>query len=327
MRATARTTSFRLFFSLFVLLTNWQIIVEDEDGEVVKTYELPSQKSSNQEGSDLIGSSLKYLGLGSLARQPEKEKTAEAATEEGNAPAAPAAEDSSKAPVKPSWVRRLSSAPQHPDQQQDDKQIRFTIGGVGRRMTKEDFINEVQNLDAKTRKEVVDHSTASSGLKRVARGDPPKRQQSQAVIPKIVEHESENNGSRSRSTERNRSNSSSVSPRRQAPPSSQRGRAGSSRGKGLEEPAETAVERKRRLAVLAAQAEDEDDAEGSGSGSGSGGPDVHETPAERRRREAALGVGGSADTYDSDSDDEGIPRVPPVRKGIRFAEDSRKSKK
>lgn len=43
----------------------------------------------------------------------------------------------------------------------------------------------------------------------------------------------------------------------------------------------------------------------------------HETPAERRRREAALGSSG---VNDDDSDDEGGERVPPSRRGIRFAD-------
>lgn len=40
-----------------------------------------------------------------------------------------------------------------------------------------------------------------------------------------------------------------------------------------------------------------------------------ETPAERKRRLAALGT-----TAGDDSDDEGDPRVPPVKRGIRFAD-------
>lgn len=62
-------------------------------------------------------------------------------------------------------------------------------------------------------------------------------------------------------------------------------------------------------------------ASGSGSGSGSRGPEVSETPAERRRREAALGVSGGA--VEEDSDDDDTPRVPPPvakSRGIRFAQ-------
>ncbi|TQS31625.1 hypothetical protein Golomagni_08089, partial [Golovinomyces magnicellulatus] len=55
------------------------IIVEDEDGEVVKTFELPTEKKDG-DGNAIIGSSLKYLGLGSLARPGQK--SAEATAEE-----------------------------------------------------------------------------------------------------------------------------------------------------------------------------------------------------------------------------------------------------
>ena len=64
-------------------LTRHQIIVEDEDGEVLKTYELPSQKAEGQESSDPIGASLKYLGLGAKARNAGK--SPESAAEEGQA--------------------------------------------------------------------------------------------------------------------------------------------------------------------------------------------------------------------------------------------------
>jgi hypothetical protein len=75
------------------------------------------------------------------------------------------------------------------------------------------------------------------------------------------------------------------------------------------------VERGRRRAAL----------KGSGSGSGddsnnsNDGEDQRETAAERRRREAALGMTPHADVGE-DSDDDDTPRVPPSRKSIRFAD-------
>jgi hypothetical protein len=57
------------------------------------------------------------------------------------------------------------------EEDDDDRHIRFIIGGQGRRMNKEDFLKEVQSLDPKSRKEVVDKSDASAALKDMARKD------------------------------------------------------------------------------------------------------------------------------------------------------------
>lgn len=146
-------------------------------------------------------------------------------------------------------------------------------------MTKEDFIREMQKLDSRTRKEVVDQSTASQTVKRIATQEVPdssKAAEASPVRPAAGE---------------------SSSPTR-------RGRRLST-NKPSEEQGETAVERKRRLAVLATQEDEE----------------AGETPAERRRREAALGEHGE------DSDDEGGERVPPAeRRGITFAASTRPGK-
>lgn len=278
-----------------------QIIVEDEDGEVVKTYELPSTKS-NQESSAMLGSSLKYLGLGALARQ--NDKNPQSAAEEGKAG------DDEPAP-KSRWtaVRRMTgTAPGGgaATDSDDDHNIRFTIGGVGRRMNKEDFIREVQKLDANTRRDVAEQSNASRPIKEVAKRNPGFTQPSnpRPAVPRIVE-------TRADSSDRGKGGSGSSTPRGR--PAAKETR--SSPAVAPTEEYETPVERRRRLAVLGQQASDRSqDADAQG--------DSGETPAERRRREAALGMGGPAS--DSDSEDEGGERVPPARRGIRFAEPSRR---
>jgi sodium/hydrogen antiporter len=57
------------------------------------------------------------------------------------------------------------------EEDQDDRRIRFTIGGAGKRMTKEDFLKEIQSLDPKTRARVVNESTAPEEVKDLARKD------------------------------------------------------------------------------------------------------------------------------------------------------------
>lgn len=317
-----------------------QIIVEDEDGEVVKTYELPPQKPAGQEGTR-INNSLKYLGLGALARHPEKSPPA--AMEEGRAgesSAAGAAASSSRPVFKPGWTSGFGGKKgvAHQDDSDDDRKIRFTIGGVGRRMTKEDFIREVQKLDASTRKEVVDRSSASTALKDLARQDLQVQGTSRPLnIPEITIEPESSSGPASTSASTSAASTSvspaprgsyrdseSVSPRRQADAPRARDRSGVNASvQPSELDGETAVERNRRLAALGGQ---RGETERSSSA-----VDVRqrlddtslstgETPAERRRREAALGVGGPTAAEDSDSDDEGTPRVPPARRGIRFAE-------
>ncbi|KOS20986.1 Na(+)/H(+) antiporter [Escovopsis weberi] len=284
------------------------IIVEDKDGEVVKTYELPSSKPGSQEGGNaLLNSSLKYLGLGSLARQPEK--SAEATAEEGQVGESSAA--GAKAVTRPSWTTSFRGKKVAAEEEElDDKKIRFTIGSVGRRMNKEDFIREVQKLDASTRQEVVDQSSASAALKKYARQDPPMKE---ATKSQPAERVPLSPGSSSGDERRRESDSVSPPLRRpvESPPRGRGRRADSSASKPSEMEEETAVERKRRLAALASQ--EEEAAESSGE------MPIGETPAERRRREAALGVSGTA-AAESDSEDEDTERVPPTRRNIRFAD-------
>ena len=124
---------------------NWlQIIVEDEDGEVVKTYELPSEKSDAP-----LSQPLKYLGLS-----------------KGTKPAKPAADEAGEASGTNAGAK--SAAGKAEKEAEDDKRIRFTIGGEGKRLNKEDFCREVWKLDAKTRKEVVEKSDAPADVKRLA---------------------------------------------------------------------------------------------------------------------------------------------------------------
>lgn len=251
-----------------------QIIVEDEDGEVVKKYDLPGQKPQG----DLMSQSLKYMGMGVFAKAMDKSTaTAETPAE---------AEDGESSAQK---ARKKSVVEEQQDE--DDRHIRFTIGGVGRRMTKEDFIKEMKKHDKTTRHEVVERSTASHGVKVLAKQDPqPQMGESSIPAPATV--------TSPRSRYAASQEDEAVSPH-------QRSRS-SSPGKptAVETPSgeapETEVERGRRLAVLQGVSDD---------------GEVGETAAERRRREAALGMGA-----EDDSDDDDTPRVPPFRKSIRFAD-------
>lgn len=175
------------------------------------------------------------MGLGSLA--PKNTSTSpQGTTQQGEASGSGAA--ASKAPTRAGWTRFLGAdaGAQDKDGQDnasdDDKKIRFTIGGEGKRMTKEDFISEVQKLDAGTRKQVVDQSSASQRVKTIANQEPA------SAVPRILEQRP--------STEERTSSKDAPIPH-DSQPSEQTG--------------ETEAERRRRLAVLSTQGDEEEEEE------------------------------------------------------------------
>ncbi|KFH41440.1 Na(+)/H(+) antiporter-like protein [Hapsidospora chrysogenum ATCC 11550] len=270
------------------------IIVEDEDGEVVKTYQIPSQK---HEGQGAMNTRPKFMGFGGgPTKNAPTSPAATTAAEGGEASGSGAAgAPATKTTSRTNWTRFLGApdpaALEKNEQEQaaDDKKIRFTIGGVGQRMTKEDFIREVQKLDAKTRRQVVDQSSASQGVKFLAKQEPAGHS---AAAPRILEQV------RSSDDQSALNPSSSVGSRPPRP---------------SEEAGETAAERRRQLAVLSSQS---DGAEGSRDENHGLRDDEDETPAERRRREAALGTSG--DGADSDDEERAASGM-----RIRFAEPER----
>ncbi|KAI1144322.1 alkali metal cation/H+ antiporter Nha1 C terminus-domain-containing protein [Hypoxylon sp. FL0543] len=280
------------------------IIVEDEDGEVVRKYDLPADRG---DGKDYVSSGLKKMGMGGLVKPSDKAppKTGETSEKQPPQPAR------TKTGGWPGFSRggaadqrRKDAAAPAEKSVEDDRGIRFTIGGVGRRMTKDDFLNEVRKLDAKTRREVVEQSTAPPAVKSMAnegrRADTsPAQGQAPALAPAPVQpHISVTQASTS-------TRDSSKSPARPEPePTRGRSPTTDTERPPTSNTPETAAERRRRLAAFASVREDNDNGE---------------TPAERRRREAALGV-DSGTVEDSDSDDDDTPRVPPARRGIRFAD-------
>lgn len=320
------------------------IIVEDEDGEVVKKYELPP--SEKPEGHSQLSHGLKYVGMGGLVKPKPGEPSGSGTTseEKNQRPTRPRANTKTG---RPNWVGALGrsatggdGAPSKPDkkktlaeaEQEDDRHIRFTIGGVGQRMTKADFIREMQQLDSRTRREVVDQSNAPERVKTLAKEDPPPGNPSiQVTAPASVQGKAisaprpagKDDSSSPAGSSKSSSTAAGKAPMRRASPTgpdteerfSARRRSDSDEEEDDDDEdddapsrdvPETAVERRRRLAVLEGLRADE-----SGNGAEDG-----ETPAERRRREAALGMGGG----EEDSDDDDTPRVPPARRGIRFAD-------
>ncbi|KAI1108311.1 alkali metal cation/H+ antiporter Nha1 C terminus-domain-containing protein [Nemania sp. NC0429] len=280
------------------------IIVEDEDGEVVKKYDLPASRG---EARDYVATRLKSMGISGLVKPADKEiDPSGPSQEDSQAPTQSTAPPAKSTPAA-GWAGfgRSGNAEQRKkagnretvldENEDDDRGIRFTIGGDGKRMNKEDFLREIQKLERSNR-EMVGNLAGSKDAQGTVEVQLPtvEGQASSAgvAIPHtIVTQASESDRGESRSPSR--------------PVDLTRGRTGPRAMENVPstETPETAAERRRRLAALAGVRDD----------------DSNETPAERRRREAALGVAGHS-PEESDSDDDDTPRVPPERRGIRFAE-------
>ncbi|KAL1857764.1 Na+/H+ antiporter [Paecilomyces lecythidis] len=133
------------------------IIVEDEDGEVIKKYTIPAEKPGKKEEATAAGAAEGTVRRG-LTRMGTwlGEKDGESS------------KDAQKKAKK--------------QEDEDDTRLRFTlaaddhveekgVGHKGRRMTKDDFIKQIQRLDPKARCEVVEDSDAPDHVKKAARKD------------------------------------------------------------------------------------------------------------------------------------------------------------
>ena len=159
------------------------IIVEDEDGEVVKKYDIPAPpkraktgRGGVQDGPGHFNTKPLRQGLNRklsafTGRAPGESSAGEdnptpiplpVEEAEANAPAAPPRGQERRPSV---WRRKASVLkPEDPD----DNRIRFTIGDGGRRMSKQDFIDEIRQLDPKSRVEALDDSNAPQKVKEEA---------------------------------------------------------------------------------------------------------------------------------------------------------------
>jgi NhaP-type Na+/H+ or K+/H+ antiporter len=331
------------------------VIVENEDGEVIKKYELNKDKAERggvgggvQDGHGHFDTGPMRQGLkrmGTWAHIGHKDDTPEHG---------PAGEGSSQQRKR-----------KQPAIDPDDDRIRFTVGTGGRRMSKQDFIKQIQSMDPKARIQAVDGSDVPDSVKHEVRVDAVQESRQSrptkvhgSTLASVDEQEPANKEMPivrkfSAAEDRPRGNEGLTlvdSNEQDIPfhniPESIQNRAGGE---------ETAAQRRRRLA-LSRKDSDDDGTErvppqttaGLGPGRLSRNPmsvlgskqaeePQGETAAERRRRLAALGEGDDdvAGVESSDSEDDGGERRPrggrvpvpepgpgPVeaRRGIRFAE-------
>ncbi|KAF2453639.1 alkali metal cation/H+ antiporter Nha1 C terminus-domain-containing protein [Lineolata rhizophorae] len=250
------------------------IIVEDESGEVIKKYDIPSApKQPRTERKTSIfdpskaGQHLQNLGnyLGLHHDHAGGDGEAEAG------PSSQKAQEEQK--------RRLQ-------EEEDDARVRFTVGAGGRRMSKAEFIQQVSRMDPKLRADLVQETAAPDAVKREAVG------KGSGAIRQIT------------------SNSQDHAPEEGRVPfhpiSDELARFTMGR--------DTAAERRRRGASRHEEDDDESPAGQPRTrprAATKSKMDEGETEIERKRREGALGIGGDQDDNSSSEEDEEGMRVLP----------------
>lgn len=322
------------------------IILEDEDGEVIKKIEIPASQRRHGRGgvqdnpSGLSGAAAVRDGLKRMGDWASFRGKAEYPTEAG--PATDTAAQPTQAPA--SMSRRKSSAkPSVAKEEEKDDGLRYIVTGGGRRMSQADFIRQMQQMDPKNRLKAVQDSDAPETIQEAAEPGAAaseerrssRSQPSATTRPRI-----------SRAGTSSRSIKGKTASERSPGRSSGTQDVGSSSeqvGEGLtkvesardipvhsvtdsvhkytaQRGAETAAQRRRRMALAHRDSDDDGTVRippSSISGTGAAGPQRAgksaepstpggETNVERRRRLAALGGKGD----ESDSDDDGGERKP-----------------
>jgi hypothetical protein len=319
------------------------IIVEDEDGEVIKKYDIPTPgrnggQADPAKAQHRIGQMSKMLGLGA---KPDD--------------AQPGGASNPDAAAKPSDQAR-EGKPQ-PGEDDDDARLRFTITTGGRRMSKAEFIDKIRMMDPKSRVEAVEDSNAPERVKREARKDyreqvsashsrdAKDRSSASGKVPLVREGDAEEKpaekervalDSPAESDDDRDLHLVDASPNGVAVPlhdvsaelREYQLRSAADDDDEASHPTTTAAERRRRRQQQNSRrdhnrnSDDDDELDPKSpsppSSSRQNPPAATTTPtdalhdgetaAERRRREGALGIGAA---QDSDSEDDNEPRLPP----------------
>lgn len=277
------------------------IIVEDEDGEVIKKYDIsnPDRKKMERNPStsaDPTRTRQRLQRMGTLLGMSGQD-AASAATGDRSNSATEAGPSSSTAAQRKKSTREVDD---------DDNNIRFIMDGQTQRMNKDDFIRQIQGLDPRSRAQVVERSNAPETVKREARADAQENGRNKGQGSKDSEVAVATSGRDGAAIERVRSSED-----RPAGPEGLTLVDSHNRDIPLhtvsEEPrpgaaGETAAERRRREAAPShrhdGNADDDISSEARrlrtqrtrsrSSPTRRPRPEDDETPAERRRREAAL---------------------------------------
>jgi hypothetical protein len=285
------------------------IIVEDEDGEVLKKYDIPTASKKGKEGRPANPRAQSMVESSSRAVQSLKRM--------GTHMGVPTAQQAGPSGTQAANNKKKQKAAEAAaKEQEDDDLLRFTVTAGGRRMSKLEFIQQMCEMNPKDRAKFVQASDAPEAVKHAAVQDAKdhtaeqrRRAASvQANVPAVVGedgeaelHKIESSAAQEEGQPRGPEGLTLVDSNNEHVPfhSGRQDLGDRPSDKGGED----AAQRRRRLAAENIPAETSG---GSAIPPSSQLPEEGfegETAAERRRRLGALGV-GKDDTPESDSEDE-----------------------
>lgn len=147
------------------------IIVEDEDGEVIKKYEIPAAETERKQSyvdPEKTRQRLKTMGSWLGVGHNDHHRDGE-----------PSSSTRPAAPRRKSTFRFTNEATDD-----DDQRVRFTVDGNARRMSKAEFIKQIQGLDPKARASVVEGSNVPERVKEEARADAAEARSNESDLKK-----------------------------------------------------------------------------------------------------------------------------------------------
>lgn len=308
------------------------IIVEDEDGEVIKTYTIPSDsapgdKNREQQLREGFRRMSTWVGLGRPGGATAPSASAPVPAEE--------ATELREETDRPDFHRHISNASVDDGLRMTisktdrygltgQKKVRDAPGTIalssGRRLSTRDFIKQMQQLDPKNKIKEVNESDAPEDVKRELRrsarneattpGDRPRRDGAETGTGATLTVPRFDGGRRPRSAEssdgedyfspQGRPGPAATTPAERNPQVEDESDENEDEIPSHNVPlalarhgkGQTAAEMRRRK-LARIRSEDEEEVPGEG-----------ETAAEKRRRLAALGLGGGDEDSSSDSDEE-----------------------
>ncbi|KAI4725692.1 Na+/H+ antiporter [Aureobasidium sp. EXF-10728] len=280
------------------------IIVEDEDGEVLKKYDIeaPSKKPKQAKEGEAGASSDAAKPAGPTRRGLARMGTALSITGRK-------ADETEQGSSNARDEKRRKKAEQEAE---DDDRLRFSVAG-GQRMSKAEFVRQISSLNAKQRASLVEESDLPEAIKREAREGAKKGHEDS--IPHRLESLPANRPVRLHSRD------TATNLKGQSP--AENGQSDlTDNAKVKRMPSHTdAPSGPEGLTLVDSNDEVVPFHDVTGDLRRSSG--AGETPAEKRRREARERAEQSRqDTIEEDSEDDGTARVPPSRpEGERYPSD------